>query len=320
MPMCSCATSSTGCRWWPTGRPTACRRMPRGWRASPPSWASPMPRPSAPRSSAHMAQGRTPLWADVRSRADARRRGRQWQPGLHRRGGRPGDHRDAARPWAIANPSGVAALVRGWHHGHTRATRSERARELLTALMPALLAAFAKQRDPDAAIARLDGVLGRLAAGVQVLSLLRAQSRRCSTASRACWARRRSWRDHLARHTAALEGLLMGVGRPERQRGRHAARPAARGASPRGSDGGRPPPGAGGQVRDRRRHAGRHARCRCGRRGAQRAGRCRDVLPAAACHRRLRGAARQGQGGCARRSWRWASSAGGRCCRDRTST
>ena len=115
------------------------------------------------------------------------------------------------RAMGFANPSGVAALVRGWHHGHTRATRSERARELLTALMPALLAAFAKQRDPDTAIQRLDGVFGRLAAGVQVLSLLARNPPLLDRLAGVLGAAPQL-ADHLARHTAALEGLLMGAG------------------------------------------------------------------------------------------------------------
>lgn len=115
------------------------------------------------------------------------------------------------RSMGYMNPSGVAALVRGWHHGHTRATRSERAREILTALMPALLGAFAKQRDPDAALARLDGVLGRLAAGVQVLSLL---SRNPALLERLAGilGAAPQLADFLASHTAALEGLLVGAG------------------------------------------------------------------------------------------------------------
>jgi glutamate-ammonia-ligase adenylyltransferase len=115
------------------------------------------------------------------------------------------------RAMGYANPSGVAAMVRGWHHGHTRATRSERARELLTALMPALLAAFARQRDPDAAIARLDGVFGRLAAGVQVLSLLARNPPLLDRLAGVLGAAPQL-ADHLSRHTAALEGLLMGAG------------------------------------------------------------------------------------------------------------
>ena len=37
------------------------------------------------------------------------------------------------RAMGYGNPGSIAATVRGWHHGHTRAIRSERARELLTA-------------------------------------------------------------------------------------------------------------------------------------------------------------------------------------------
>jgi len=115
------------------------------------------------------------------------------------------------RAMGYANPTAVAALVRGWHHGHTRATRSERARELLTALMPGLLAAFAKQRDPDTALARLDGVFGRLAAGVQVLSLL-ARNPALLDRLAGILGAAPQLADHLASHTAALEGLLVGAG------------------------------------------------------------------------------------------------------------
>src|SRR3546814_5542224 len=52
--------------------------------------------------------------------------------------------------------------------------RSERARQLLTELMPRLLEAFAKTANPDAAFARFDEFLGRLPAGVQLFSLFHA--------------------------------------------------------------------------------------------------------------------------------------------------
>ncbi len=44
----------------------------------------------------------------------------------------------------FASAGDVANVIRGWHHGRIRATRSARARELLTTLMPALLDALAK--------------------------------------------------------------------------------------------------------------------------------------------------------------------------------
>jgi glutamate-ammonia-ligase adenylyltransferase len=49
--------------------------------------------------------------------------------------------------------------------------RSTRARELLTELMPALLAALARSPDPDGAFLRFDAFLGRLPAGIQIFSL-----------------------------------------------------------------------------------------------------------------------------------------------------
>jgi glutamate-ammonia-ligase adenylyltransferase len=77
--------------------------------------------------------------------------------------------------------------------------------------MPALLAAFAKQRDPDTAIQRLDGVFLRLAAGVQVLSLLARNPPLLDRLAGVLGAAPQL-ADHLSRHTAALEGLLMGAG------------------------------------------------------------------------------------------------------------
>jgi glutamate-ammonia-ligase adenylyltransferase len=70
--------------------------------------------------------------------------------------------------------SRLAGSVRGWHHGRYRATRSQRAREILTELMPALLKAIARTPDPDATFLRFDQFLARLPAGVQLFSLFQA--------------------------------------------------------------------------------------------------------------------------------------------------
>jgi glutamate-ammonia-ligase adenylyltransferase len=69
----------------------------------------------------------------------------------------------------------IAETVRGWHHGRIRATRSERARELLTELVPGLLRILGKTAQPDVAFARFDEFLGHLPAGVQLLSLFQAR-------------------------------------------------------------------------------------------------------------------------------------------------
>jgi len=74
-------------------------------------------------------------------------------------------------------PSEVSATIRGWHFGRYPATRSARARELLTELMPKLLAALAAMGDADRAFLAFDRFLGGLPAGVQLFSLLKANPR-----------------------------------------------------------------------------------------------------------------------------------------------
>jgi glutamate-ammonia-ligase adenylyltransferase len=66
----------------------------------------------------------------------------------------------------------ISALVRAWHHGRYRATRSARARELLTELMPKLLEGLSRTADPDTAFRRFDDFMRSLPAGVQLFSLL----------------------------------------------------------------------------------------------------------------------------------------------------
>jgi [glutamine synthetase] adenylyltransferase / [glutamine synthetase]-adenylyl-L-tyrosine phosphorylase len=74
----------------------------------------------------------------------------------------------------FAKPASVAALVRSWHHGRLRATRSQRAREILTELVPELLRIFGDTPHPDTALLRFDQFLSRLPAGVQLFSLYHA--------------------------------------------------------------------------------------------------------------------------------------------------
>jgi glutamate-ammonia-ligase adenylyltransferase len=78
---------------------------------------------------------------------------------------------ETLRRLGYRDPSMVCASIRGWHHGRYRAMRSERARQLLTELMPAIVGAFGKTPDPDSSFLRFDAFLGKLPAGVQVFSL-----------------------------------------------------------------------------------------------------------------------------------------------------
>ncbi len=69
-------------------------------------------------------------------------------------------------------PSEISATIRGWHFGRYAATRSERAKEKLTELMPALLRALSETLEPDRAFLAFDRFLAGLPAGVQLFSLL----------------------------------------------------------------------------------------------------------------------------------------------------
>ena len=68
--------------------------------------------------------------------------------------------------------SDVSAAIRRWHTGAMRATRTERARVLLTKLVPPLLKALSKAGAPDEAFFAFEGFLSRLPSGVQIFSLL----------------------------------------------------------------------------------------------------------------------------------------------------
>jgi glutamate-ammonia-ligase adenylyltransferase len=105
------------------------------------------------------------------------------------------------------NAAHVSAAIRGWHHGRVRATRSARARELLTKLVPVLLPALAATADPDAAFAQFDRFLTNLPAGVQLFSqflarpdFLRLIASIVGSAPRLA--------QHLARAPATLDALI----------------------------------------------------------------------------------------------------------------
>jgi glutamate-ammonia-ligase adenylyltransferase len=79
------------------------------------------------------------------------------------------------RAMGYREPARVTQTVRGWHHGRIRATRTPRAREILTAIKPRLLRALADTGGADQAFVRFDQFLSGLNAGVQTLALLEAR-------------------------------------------------------------------------------------------------------------------------------------------------
>ena len=101
----------------------------------------------------------------------------------------------------------VSGEIRGWHHGRVRAMRSARSRELLTKLMPLLLAALAATPDPDSAFIQFDRFLSGLPSGVQLFSLFLARPDFLGLLARSLGSAPRLSL-YLARNPSTLDALL----------------------------------------------------------------------------------------------------------------
>ena len=117
----------------------------------------------------------------------------------------------------FGNSERIVAAVRGWQAGHVRALRSARARELLGQLLPHILAALARQPQPDTVFNRFDAFLARQPAGVQLLSLFQRNPALIERIASVLGAAP-SLADHLANHPAALDGLLSAEENPNPER------------------------------------------------------------------------------------------------------
>jgi glutamate-ammonia-ligase adenylyltransferase len=114
---------------------------------------------------------------------------------------------ETLRKLGFAQVSEMAATIRAWHTGRFAATRSPRSREILTALMPAILRALSRTSNPDTAFTRFDQFLTRLPAGVQLFSMLYSNpglldliAGICGTAPRLA--------SYLAQNSAVLEAVV----------------------------------------------------------------------------------------------------------------
>ncbi len=107
------------------------------------------------------------------------------------------------------NPQRVFEVVRGWHSGSIRATRSARAREILTELVPALLKSLAGAPQPDRALADFDRFLSRLPLGVPVFALFQANPQLIDLVTEVL-GNSPYLAEHMAHHPDALEGILAG--------------------------------------------------------------------------------------------------------------
>jgi [glutamine synthetase] adenylyltransferase / [glutamine synthetase]-adenylyl-L-tyrosine phosphorylase len=79
------------------------------------------------------------------------------------------------RDMGFSKPAAVIDTVANWHRGKVPATRTERGRELLTALVPELLATMAETGENDLAFQRFTRFFEGLSSGVQTLSMLIAE-------------------------------------------------------------------------------------------------------------------------------------------------
>jgi glutamate-ammonia-ligase adenylyltransferase len=113
----------------------------------------------------------------------------------------------ALRDMGFAEPQRIAETVAGWRAGRLRALRSHRARELLDIVLPGILEALARQREPDAAFMRFARFLENLLAGVQILSLFQRNHELSGRIADVLGAAPQL-ADHLARTPSALDGLL----------------------------------------------------------------------------------------------------------------
>lgn len=120
----------------------------------------------------------------------------------------PKSTRDALEAYGFEDFDRVVATVRSWFAGHARALRSERARRLIAQLLPAILGALAKQPRPGAALDRFDRFLAELPSGIQILSLFERNPHLLDLVANVLGAAPQL-ADHLTRHPAALDGLLL---------------------------------------------------------------------------------------------------------------
>ena len=114
---------------------------------------------------------------------------------------------EALRQLGFQDPARIVSAVRGWQSGRIRAFRSQRARELLDHSLPAILTAFGRQNQPDAAFSRFDTFLSALPGGVQLMALFEHNPALIERLAGLLGAGP-SLAEHLAHHPGALEGLL----------------------------------------------------------------------------------------------------------------
>ena len=94
-----------------------------------------------------------------------------------------------------------------WRSGRPRSLRTQAARSAFEAMLPALLSAIAKGRDPDHALNRLSDIVDRLSSGINLYRLLEARTDLAQLLARVL-AHAPVLSDQLARRPELFDGLL----------------------------------------------------------------------------------------------------------------
>jgi glutamate-ammonia-ligase adenylyltransferase len=129
----------------------------------------------------------------------------------------PADTVAALKTLGFTDGRRIVIAVRQWLAGRVRALRSDRARELMTTMVPSILAALGRQSHPDEAFIRFDRFISALPAGVQPMSLFQRNPALVDRVAAVLGAAP-MLSEHLARYPSALEGLLSAeeIADPER--------------------------------------------------------------------------------------------------------
>ena len=107
------------------------------------------------------------------------------------------------------NPQRVFEIVRAWHSGSIRATRSARAREILTELVPSLLKSLADAREPDRVLVDFDRFLARLPLGIPVFAMFQTNPQLIGLVAEVL-GNSPFLAEHMTHHPGVLEGMLAG--------------------------------------------------------------------------------------------------------------
>ncbi|MEA2789508.1 MAG: [glutamine synthetase] adenylyltransferase / [glutamine synthetase]-adenylyl-L-tyrosine, partial [Acetobacteraceae bacterium] len=134
-------------------------------------------------------------------------------PGLDFRGDEPEPAATISALQALGyrDSKRIVAAVRRWLAGRIRALRSSRARDLMTTMVPSVLAALGRQANPDEAFNRFDRFISALPTGVQPMSLFQHNPRLLDRIAAVLGAAP-MLSEHLVRYPSALEGLLSDEG------------------------------------------------------------------------------------------------------------